>query len=96
MVTGTVACNRERGAKDWWVVDRETAQRLIRKLRRFTTEELDDDERALLAALLAPGLDLAHAGDAEVQGYGMEPQWSVQPLADALLEHLRAAADEGG
>ncbi len=71
-------------------MDRETAERLIRKLRRFTTEALDDDERALLAALLAPGLDQAHAPDAEVQGYGTEPPWSVQPLADALLEHLSA------
>jgi hypothetical protein len=74
-------------------MDRKTAQRLILKLRAFTTE-LDDDERALLAALLAPGLEQAHTGGAEVQGYDMEPPWGVLPLADALLDQVSAGDDE--
>jgi hypothetical protein len=74
-------------------MDRAAAQRLILKLRQFTTE-LDDDERALLAALLTPGLDQAHTGGAEVQGYNMEPPWGVPPLADALLDQLGAIENE--
>ena len=56
---------------------------LIDKLRDFAAK-LSGDERQLLAALLAPGIDLAWGDEAEVAGFGV--QWTPQ----ALSEHLRA------
>jgi hypothetical protein len=75
-------------------MDRDVAQSLIRKLRAFTAETLDDGERALFARLLAPGLAAAYsAADDEVRGYALEPQWAASPLVDALLAELEPRPD---
>lgn len=69
-------------------MDADAADRMLAKLRTFATEALDADERALLASLLAPGIERAHAHADEVRGYGMEG-WSGSPLNDALDEAVR-------
>jgi hypothetical protein len=68
-------------------MDRNAADSLIRKLRTFTTETLDANERTVFARLIAPGLAAAYAVEPEVQGYGFERSEpaAVLPLADALL-----------
>ena len=68
----------------------DASTRLIEKLRLFATETLDDDERALLATLLAPGVDRAYASTDEVTGYDLE-QWSGAPLPEALVDALRSS-----
>jgi hypothetical protein len=73
--------------------DAEPAARLLEKLRAFVTDQLDDDERALLALLLAPGVALAFPeadGEDEVVGFGVD--WRATSLPDALATTLR----EGG
>lgn len=59
----------------------DAAHRLLDKLRSFS-EGLDPDERALLAALLAPGIALAHADD-EVRAFDMA-HWLPAALPQAL------------
>jgi hypothetical protein len=61
------------------------ADRLLDKLRRLATESLDDEERALFAALIAPGIAAAY-GEAEVQGFDSMAVATVLPnaLADAI------------
>ena len=59
----------------------DAAHRLLDKLRTFIGD-LDAEERALLAALLAPGIARAHAED-EVQGFDMV-HWLPGGLPDAL------------
>lgn len=65
---------------------RQAADRLLEKLRDFT-ESLDADERALLAALLRPGVELAYDGEeaAEVAGF------ATGSFADRLPRHLAEA-----
>ena len=69
-------------------MEREAAESVIRKLREFVAR-LEDDERALLAALLAPGVARALADEDEVRGFDME-EWSDRPLPEALVAALRA------
>lgn len=70
-------------------MQREAAESLIRKLRGFA-QELDDDERELLASLLAPGVARAYADDEEVRGFAMEERIG-RPLPDSLVAELRAS-----
>ena len=67
--------------------DAEAAARLLDKLRAFVTDELDDDERAMLAVLLAPGVAMAFPDD-EVVGFSAD--WRTAALPEALAERLRA------
>jgi hypothetical protein len=67
----------------------ESAARLLDKLREFVRDELDDDERALLAVLLAPGVAMAY-GDDEVVGFSAD--WRASALPEVLARTLR----EGG
>ncbi len=60
--------------------------RLIDKLRDFAGG-LDDDERRLLAALLAPGIHAAWKEPAEVSGFGLE--WSPDTLPEHLADAIR-------
>ncbi len=60
-------------------------ERLLDKLRTFVSS-LDPDERQLLAALLAPGVDAAW-GDSEVSGFGLD--WSPSLLPDHLADAIR-------
>jgi hypothetical protein len=62
------------------------AQSLITKLRAFVTEQLSDDEGALFAALIAPGVSMAYAED-EVSGFGVT--WGADTLPQALSTALR-------
>jgi hypothetical protein len=62
------------------------AERLLEKLRRFISTDLDAHERALLAQLLAPGVAAAHSDD-EVAGFGMAA-WSTATLPRALVDAL--------
>lgn len=67
----------------------EAAERLLTKLRHFIATELDHDERALLGALVAPGVARAHSdADAEVHGFG-SGGWSAADLPRALVTALR-------
>ena len=68
----------------------EAADRLIDKLREFAAT-LDPEERQLLAALLAPGIDAAW-GESEVSGFSLDWKPSLLPdhLADTIRDrHLR-------
>ena len=64
----------------------EAATRLLEKLRGFVADQLDDEERALLAVLLAPGVAMAYPSD-EVVGFGAD--WRPDALPEALAEALR-------
>ena len=68
-------------------MDGDAADRLLAKLRRFVAQDLDPDERAMFAALVAPAVARVWAGD-EVEGFGMG-DWSPEALPDALREALR-------
>jgi len=46
----------------------DVATRLLAKVHNFVTTELDDEESAMFASLLAPGVSLAYATD-EVVGF---------------------------
>lgn len=61
------------------------SDRLIDKLRAFTAT-LDAEERQLLAALLAPGVDAAW-GESEVSGFGLD--WSPSLLPSHLADTIR-------
>lgn len=70
-------------------MDASAAERLLHKLRTVVAEELDDEERALFAALLAPGIDLAYQAQTEdeVAGFGID--WSMRRLPDSLAAAIR-------
>lgn len=73
----------------------DAASRMLAKLRGFV-DSCDDDERAVLAVLLAPGLTAmadtttAGADEDDVQGYAM-PTWQTQNLAEALTAAVTRA-----
>lgn len=70
----------------------EVAARLLDKLAEFS-RSLDPDERALLGALLAPGVALALEED-EVTGFGAGASgvvaWRPDRLPAGLVASLRA------
>jgi len=70
---------------DTTATDTAAAERLIDKLRDFATT-LDAAEQTALAALIAPGVALAH-GDEEVEGFGVS--WSDASLPEYLGEVVR-------
>ncbi|MGB8860784.1 MAG: hypothetical protein WCC60_16110 [Ilumatobacteraceae bacterium] len=67
--------------------DNDPAVRLMEKIRHFS-EALADDERALFAALIAPGVAKALAPDDEVEGYGLT-EWMPSSLPDQLSEQIK-------
>lgn len=72
----------------------EAAQRLLDKLAAFIADELDDEEKAMFAKLLAPGVALAYQTppliDVEAAGGGaIDVEWQPSALPDALAEALR-------
>lgn len=70
-------------------MEAHAAERLLAKLRIFIATELDQDERALLGALVAPGVAQAHVDDDdEVQGFA-GGGWSAADLPSALVTALR-------
>ncbi len=70
-------------------MDRAAAARLLEKLRRFIATELDDEERALFATLITPGVAQAYRDD-DVQGFGVAG-WTPNDLPEALATELRRA-----
>ncbi len=62
----------------------EAAERMLEKVREFA-ESLQDDERSLFVALIAPGVAAAWSNGDEVEGFGVA--WS----SNRVQEHLRAA-----
>jgi hypothetical protein len=50
-------------------VDAAAVERLLAKLRRFAAEELDAEERVVLASLLAPAVSMAY-DETDVTGFG--------------------------
>jgi hypothetical protein len=83
--------------------DLEVAKSLLAKVRHFVTTQLDDEESAMFASLLAPGVSLAYAQD-EVVGFSAGPgvgrlagddandpgiEWRPNALAEALGTALR-------
>ncbi len=64
----------------------ESANTMLEKVRHFVTT-LDERERALFAALVAPGIAAAWADDDEVEGFGTE--WSSSRVQDHLHEAVR-------
>lgn len=67
-------------------VDRASAERLLDKLRDLVDTHLDEEERSLFAALLAPGIAQAYGG-AEVEGFALD--WTADSLPNALVEALQ-------
>jgi hypothetical protein len=61
---------------------REAADSLLRKIRTFVAEELDDEEAALFAALVAPGVARAYQTADEVD-------WHPRALPDSLARAVR-------
>ncbi len=59
---------------------------MLGKLRAFH-ESLDDPERKAFAALVGPGVALAHSGGAEVLGFA--GSWQPQALPTHLAEAIR-------
>ena len=71
--------------------DRAAAERLLAKIRTFVAEQLDDDEAALFAALVAPAVAQAYRVD-DASGVGSDVDWRPH----ALPESLAAAVRRGG
>lgn len=69
----------------------DAAYDLLAKVRRFVTEELDETERAMFAALVAPAIARIWEEKEEVEAYQLQT-WSPAALPDALRSALR----EGG
>jgi hypothetical protein len=72
--------------------DAAAARRLLAKIRTFVADQLDEDEAALFAALVAPGVARAYQNDEDVQGFGSDVDWRPGALPDSLAEAVR----EGG
>lgn len=64
------------------------AQRMLEKVKAFVSDELDDEERPLFAALVAPGVAHAYGAD-EASGFGLV-EWRPDAVPDALVDALRA------
>jgi len=67
-------------------MDATAAERLLEKVRQFIADDLDEEERALFATLLAPGIASAYSG--EIETFGMSG-WSPADLPQALADALR-------
>lgn len=71
-------------------MDPAAAARLLQKLRHFIATELDEEERALMGALVAPGVARAYAPEEDVEGYGLVG-WAPSDLPESLAAELRRA-----
>jgi hypothetical protein len=72
-------------------IDALAAVRLVQKLREFSQTGLDEDERALFAVLLAPGIAQAYARD-DVSGYSVGysvTEWDPRTFPESLAAALR-------
>jgi len=69
------------------VTARDPASSLLDKLAAFAGD-LDDDERAILAALLAPGIAKAHQDEPEVAAFD-NTTWLPADLPAHLASQIR-------
>ena len=67
--------------------ERPTADRLMDRVREFTAS-LPADERAMFAALLAPGIARALEPEPEVEGFGVT-SWLPSSLPEGLERAVR-------
>jgi hypothetical protein len=67
----------------------DAAQSLMQKVRTFAAA-LSDEERALFAALIAPGVARAVEPDPEVEGFGLTG-WLPSTLPEGLGRAVRDA-----
>jgi hypothetical protein len=65
----------------------DAAQTLMRKVRQFAAG-LDDAERSLFAALIAPGIARALEPEPEVEGFGLTG-WLPSRLPERLEATIR-------
>jgi hypothetical protein len=65
----------------------DVARRLLDKVQAFVRNDLDEEEGALFAVLIAPGVSLAYPDD-EVHGFGAVWRSGALPesLARAIVE----------
>ena len=71
------------------VTESDASDRLIDKIRWFSREHLDEQERALFAALLAPGIAAAYRdASSEVEGF-VVTDWAPGSIPDDLARSLR-------
>lgn len=70
----------------------DAADDMLTKLRGFMAESLSPDERALLAALIAPGAALAFSAD-EVRGYASSLR-EIHDLPEPLVHAIRRVGVE--
>ena len=66
-------------------MDVEVVERLLLKLRHFAVDELDEPERVVLAALLAPAIAMGY-GEVEVAGFGVT---ELAPLPEVVVDAVR-------
>lgn len=64
----------------------DVAERLLEKVRSFA-ESLEEQERPLFAALIAPGVAAAWADEDEVEGFGVA--WTSTQVQQHLHQAIR-------
>jgi hypothetical protein len=70
-------------------METDAARSLVGKVREFAQTQLEDEERALFAMLVAHGIAQAYP-EGDVQGFAMTG-WQPDALPAALVEALRAS-----
>jgi hypothetical protein len=68
-------------------LDPQVASAALAKLRVFV-ESLDEDERSVVAALLAPAVAQAYAEEPDVVGFEAD-DWLPAHLPDVLMDEVR-------
>jgi hypothetical protein len=63
------------------------ATAFLAKLRRFAQDELEDEERTMLGALLGPGIAAIYAPSDEVEAYDGRPR--ISPSLALVAEVLK-------
>ena len=89
MARVTVRGRRRLNVVDSVEDNRRAALHMLGKVRRFVTEDLDEHERKMFAALVGPGVIAAYATD-DVTGFAAD--WGGSVLTDALAQ---AITEEG-
>ncbi len=68
--------------------DRAAADTLLAKLRAFVADQLTEEEAALFAALVAPGVARAYMDEC-VAPSGSDGRWCPRALPDSLVDAVR-------
>jgi hypothetical protein len=84
-----VALLRQVVVVDDTVAQSDASRRLIEKIRVFVRNDLDEQERALFGALLAPGIAAAYKdASTEVEGFVLT-DWGPASIPENLARTLR-------